>query len=356
MINKLKREVRIVGGVAKIVETKEGKIINIIKDLKKHKPLKDDAYIKTKNIEISKEFIEPSTTFTQTANRFYDNLKEFISENGDEYYKSFGNRIEINKSTSKKLRKLICDYIIDRFYVIYKIENIKIPTFYYENYMSKWFEENCHLFGFKILDRHKNGIDYLCKYEFNDPVVTSIILKDKKIRDFFSTFIILNDNIFRNTYLQVELELDTQGFIDHKHSIDETDMVICCCKNRDLEVPILQLYLFIDYSLEYLENYIITIECLLSNTLMYGDRNDLIEFGDHFLRYIKITIELCKDGREKEKIIEFLSRNYKTRIVLETLVIEKIITKEHMENIMWHGIIDHFYIDNIQIYQKMVLA
>lgn len=359
-----KRDVRIIDGTAKVVEIENEKIIKIVRDYKR-----SDRH--------------QNETFIDIANRFYNNIKEFVSKYGEEYYKyryyiheefdkdypenrnmSHSKRWELfdnyknerlRKLPSKKLRKIICDYIIERFNLICETYKIKIPYFKNEqNDMVPWFKKNCgYLFDFGIISRHNNGIDYLCEYDF-DPLIMSLISKDEKVSDFFNTFID-QKNIHKECgtkHLQIELEYQSRNFIFHKHSIEHTDMVICFENNKHLDVPILELCKWSEKPIERdIDEYIEDLDFHLGDNwnsslklqLKYYDKEELIGHAYDLLKYIES--HRSRDNEEQE-IKNFLMTDHRLRMILDTLSVVNIIKKEYIDDIIDNGIINiDFFVD-----------
>lgn len=357
--NMTKRDVRIIDGIAKVVEIENGKIIKIIRDYKRSDKCQNE-------------------TFIDIANRFYNNIKEFVSMHGEEYYnyrynihKEFDkdypeNRHmphhwelfdnykneKLRKLPSKNLRKIICNYIVERFNLICETYKIKIPYFKNEkDYMDSWFKKNCgYFFDLGIISRHNDGIDYLCEYDF-DPLIMSFISKDKKISDFFDTFIDPK-SIHKECgtkHLQIELEYQSRNFISHKHSIEHTDMVICFENNKHLDIPILELCKWsekpirrdIDGCLEDLDHHLGTYwNSSFGYRLKYDNKEELI---CKILKYIESR--RFRDNEEHE-IKNFLVSDHRLRMILDALSVINIIKKEHINDIINNGVINiEFFVD-----------
>jgi hypothetical protein len=360
-----KRDVRIIGGIAKIVEIENGKIIKIIRDYKR--PI----------------YQNKPDTFVDIANRFYDNIKEFVDIRGEEYY-NYGYNIyeefdkdypksrqlspnervdllnnykknRLEKLPSKKLRKIICNYIIERFHLMCEIYKIKIPYFKNErDDMESWFKKNCgYFFDLGIISRHNHGIDYLCEYGF-DPLMLSFISKDKKVSDFFNKFIDQDDlhKECGTKHLQIELEYQSGNFILHKHPIEHTDMVICFKKDKHIDVPILELCQWsekpierdIDEYLEDLDHHLeICYNLSFESRLKYSDREDMIGHIYELLKYIENHRSM---DNEEQEIKKFLLSDHRLRIILDACSTIDIIKKEYIEDIINNGKIDiEFFVD-----------
>lgn len=373
-----KRDVRIIGGIAKVVDMENGKIIKVIRDYKRSNKYQNKSET---FVDIAQN---KSETFIDIANRFYDNIKEFVSTHGEEYYNYRNNILEefnkdypenrrisyseykelfdnyknvkLEKLPSKKFRKMICNYIIERLRFMCETYKIKIP--YCKNErddMESWFKKKCgYFFDLGIISRHNDGIDYLCEYEF-DPLILSFISKDKKVSEFFNTFIDQKDTHKEcgTKHLQIELEYQSGNFILHKHSIDSTDMVICFEKNRHLDVPILELCQWsekkpikrdIDEYLEDLDHHLATdwnlsFECRLK----YGNKEEIIGHTYELLRYIEN--HRSRDNKEQE-IKKFLISDHRLRMILDALSMIDIIKKDHIDDIIDNGVVNiEFFVD-----------
>jgi len=361
--NMTNRDVRIIGGIAKIVEIENGKIIKVIRDYRSNK--------------------YQNKSFVDIANRFYDNIKEFVYTHGEGYYnyryniheefdkdypenrhlsyreykELFDNykNAKLERLPSKKLRKIICNYIIERFHFMCETYKIKIP--YCKNErddMESWFKKKCgYFFDLGIISRHNDGIDYLCEYGF-DPLILSLISKDKKVSDFFNTFIDQKDTHKEcgTKHLQIELEYQSGNFISHKHSIDSTDMVICFKKDKHLDVPILELCQWsekpierdIDGYLEDLDHHLGTYYNLsFERRLKYGDKEEIIGNTYELLRYIENHRSKDNEGHE---IKNFLVSDHRLRMILDALSMINVIKKEYIDDIIDNGIINiDFFVD-----------
>lgn len=362
----IKRDVRIIDGISKIVEIENGKIIKVIRDYKR-----------------TNKYQNKSETFVDIANRFYDNIKEFVSTHGEEYYNYRNNIFEefykdypeykrlsyneykelfdnykntkLEKLPSEKFRKIICNYIIERFHFMCETYKIKIP--YCKNErddMESWFKKKCgYFFDLGIISRHNDGIDYLCEYGF-DPLILSFISKDDKVSDFFNRFIDPKDTHkeCRTKHLQIELEYQSGNFISHKHSIDKTDMVICFKKDKHLDVPVLELYQWsekpikrdIDGYLEDLDHHLGTDWNLaFERRLKYGNKEEIIGNTYELLKYIEN--HRSRDNKEQE-IKKFLASDHRLRMILYALSMIGIIKKEHIDDIIDNGTVNiEFFVD-----------
>lgn len=396
MDDKIKKEVRIVGGATKIVETKNGKIIRVVEDYKEYikrekEPIsiiKNDRDEKRTNyLPISRVYID--TTFTDIANRFYNNIKEFVSVHGKEYHKYDNIHDEFDKDypenrkmpyteyrklfsdykkeilenlPSKKLRKIICDYIIEKFHFTCSIYNIKIQYFTNEQPdMNLWFEEKCgYFFDLGIISRHNNGIDYLCEYEF-DPLITSLILKDEKVLEFFYKFVDPKDahKECGTKHLQIELEYKSGNFTSHGHSIGCTDMIICFENNKYMNIPVLELCQWserpvkreIDEYIDALDFHLATVFSLLRcdiENLRFDDIKEscMERLMIHAYDYLKYIESYRSRDNDKQEIKNFLVSDHRLKIILETVASQNIIKKEYIDEIIDKGIIDkEFFID-----------
>lgn len=179
----------------------------------KDAPIISDEHMKT----ISMKLCGPDK-FIDISNNLCRNIRTFLDEHGHIYQKygnicnEFSNEcpkgknltygehkklfnnykrttLDMLRLSSGKLRKVICDYITERFYLMCDVYNVEIPYFTEESEVDSWFRRNCgYFFDLGIIGRHVDGIDYLCEYDF-DPLAISAILKDENVSEFFYKFI-----------------------------------------------------------------------------------------------------------------------------------------------------------------------
>ena len=125
MEKKLKKEIRIVGGVAKIVETENGKIIRIIEDYKEY----------TKRNKESKPIIHKSITKNDSLDKtsIVDNIVDIVKSSSPyrEPYKSEGKYIRFNLGKIPGIKNIMSKDIEKRKFLVIcykKDKNLSVPT------------------------------------------------------------------------------------------------------------------------------------------------------------------------------------------------------------------------------------
>lgn len=186
--------------------------------------------------------------------KLYKNIEEFANTYGFKY--GTVDRFKIAKIG----RNIICNFIIERSRFLINSNIIAVPNCKGENDVERWFQENCNNIGLYIPMLHKKhdklymtgyspieGIDYRCKlvgsersgfmYNENNHYIPHLDRhmdeNQKKIFYKFCEFVGADS-------ILIELEQLSDNFVKHKHS-DLIDMIICYKKDKELDIPILEL-------------------------------------------------------------------------------------------------------------------
>lgn len=187
--------------------------------------------------------------------KLYKNIEEFVNAHGFKY--GTDDRFKIAKIG----RNIICNFIIERSRFLIESNMIAIPNCKGENDVERWFQENCNNIGLYIPMLHMKhdkfylikygpieGIDYKCKLIYsersghfmcneNNHYIPHIDRRmdenQKKIFYKFCEFVGADSML-------IELEQLSSNFEKHKH-IDTIDMIICYKKDKELDIPILEL-------------------------------------------------------------------------------------------------------------------
>lgn len=176
---------------------------------------------------------------------FFENIKDYVEKykNIDMSNDDFWNIVNIGHD-------IIYDYITKRCRVMIDYNLIPLPILEGENEINLWFTDNhgstfenyvFKALGFDALHRHVKGIDYQCKYRYENccmmdmpgPYIPISRMIDKNIYDIFIELI-------DNKSFLIELEYESSNFLLHKHG--HTDMIICYKKDKDIDnIRILEL-------------------------------------------------------------------------------------------------------------------
>ena len=179
------------------------------------------------------------------TNQFFEKIKDYVEKykNIDMHNDDFWNIVNIGHD-------IIYDYITKRCRIMIDYNIIPLPDIEGENEVNLWFTDNhgstfenyvFKTLGFEVLHRHVKGIDYQCKYRYENccmmdmpgPYIPISKMIDKNIYDIF---IELVDN---KSFL-IELEDLSGNFLLHKHG--HADMIICYKKDKDIDnIRILEL-------------------------------------------------------------------------------------------------------------------
>lgn len=176
---------------------------------------------------------------------FFEKIKDYV-----EKYKNIGMHNDNFWNIVNIGHDIIYDYITKRCRIMIDYNIIPLPILDGEKELNLWFTDNhgstfenyvFKALGFEVLHRHIKGIDYQCKYRYENccmmdmpgPYIPISKMIDKNIYDIFIELI---DN---NSFL-IELEDLSSNFLLHKHG--HADMIICYKKDKDIDnIRILEL-------------------------------------------------------------------------------------------------------------------
>lgn len=176
---------------------------------------------------------------------FFDNIKDYVNKYKDHDVQrdDFWNVVKIGHD-------IIHDYIIKRCRIMIDYNLIPLPIIEGENELILWFTDNHRsifenyvfkALGFDILHRHIKGIDYQCRYRYENccmmdmpgPYIPISKMIDKNIYNIFTELI-------DNESFLIELEYKSSNFLLHKHG--HVDIIICYEKDKDIDnIHILEL-------------------------------------------------------------------------------------------------------------------
>lgn len=176
---------------------------------------------------------------------FFEKIKDYIEKykNIDLHNDDFWNIVNIGHD-------IIYDYITKRCRIMIDYNLIPLPILEGEKELNMWFTDNhgspfenyvFKALGFEVLHRHVKGIDYQCKYRYENccmmdmpgPYIPISKMIDKNIYDIFIELI-------DNKSFLIELEDLSGNFLLHKHG--HADMIICYKKDKDIDnIRILEL-------------------------------------------------------------------------------------------------------------------
>ncbi len=176
---------------------------------------------------------------------FFEKIKNYVEKykNVDMHNNDFWNIINIGHD-------IIYDYIIKRCRILIDYNLIPLPIIDGENELNMWFTDNhgsqyenyvFNALGFEVLHRHIKGIDYQCRYRYENCCMIDMpgpyIPKGKMIENnIYDIFIELIDN---KSFL-IELEDLSGNFLLHGHG--HADLIICYKKDKNIgNIRILEL-------------------------------------------------------------------------------------------------------------------
>lgn len=218
---------------------------------------------------IEEEWIEKQETFEEREKRlekidpfeingvlenvdkkFCTNIEEFISNYRYKFNTmSFSKRSEIIKIG----KDIVLNFILDRSNFIIESNAIYVPNCNDESGMIRWFEENCNnlCLGMPTESiRHaKDRVGYICRFIGGIGHHYYRYCEDNHYHPFLNKYM---DNKQRQVYgkfyelvaahsISIELEDISSNFVRHKHP-NTIDMVICYEKDKEIRVPVLELY------------------------------------------------------------------------------------------------------------------
>lgn len=176
---------------------------------------------------------------------FFEKIKDYVEKykNVDMHDDYFWKIVNIGHD-------IIYDYITKRCRIMIDYNLIPLPILEGERELNMWFADNhgstfenyvFKALGFGVLHRHVKGIDYQCKYRYENccmmdmpgPYIPLNKMIDKNIYDIFIELI-------DNKSFLIELEDLSGNFLSHKHG--HADMIICYKKDKDIDnIHILEL-------------------------------------------------------------------------------------------------------------------